>query len=110
MGKQDIIQVLTPDHSVEVSFLDEDATIGDLLASLAEDNPIYGNGFWAIVEVAMPRTSKERDTGLRRSGGLVAVLSTVCCWSWVAKGISSFSELTTIYFFFNFCTSYAYIS
>ncbi|KAF9546050.1 hypothetical protein EC957_010186 [Mortierella hygrophila] len=57
MGKQDIIQVLTPDHSVEVSFLDEDATIGDLLASLAEDNPTYGNGFWAIVEVAMPRTT-----------------------------------------------------
>ncbi|KAF8945986.1 hypothetical protein BGZ47_001547 [Haplosporangium gracile] len=57
MGKQDIIQVLTPDHSVEATFLDEDATIGDLLAALAEDNPIYGNGFWAIVEVAMPRTS-----------------------------------------------------
>ncbi|KAG0276555.1 hypothetical protein BGZ95_007390 [Linnemannia exigua] len=57
MGKQDIIQVLTPDHSIEATFLDEDATIGDLLAALAEDNPIYGNGFWAIVEVAMPRTS-----------------------------------------------------
>ncbi|KAG0210592.1 hypothetical protein BGX33_004803 [Mortierella sp. NVP41] len=57
MGKQDIIQVLTPDHSVEATFLDEDATIGDLLAALAEDNPIYGNGFWAIVEVAMPRAT-----------------------------------------------------
>ncbi|KAF9131822.1 hypothetical protein BGW39_001281 [Mortierella sp. 14UC] len=57
MGKQDIFQVLTPDHSIEATFLDEDATIGDLLAALAEDNPIYGNGFWAIVEVAMPRTS-----------------------------------------------------
>lgn len=77
MGKQDIIQVLTPDHSVEVAFLDEDATIGDLLASLAEDNPTYGNGFWAIVEVAMPRTSKERERERRRRGGFVAVLSTV---------------------------------
>ncbi|KAF9909163.1 hypothetical protein EC991_009073 [Linnemannia zychae] len=57
MGKQDIFQVLTPDHSIEATFLDEDATIGDLLAALAEDNPIYGNGFWAIVEVAMPRKS-----------------------------------------------------
>ncbi|KAF9922772.1 hypothetical protein FBU30_007121, partial [Linnemannia zychae] len=57
MGKQDIIQVLTPDHSIEATFLDEDATIGDLLDALAEDNPIYGNGFWAIVEVAMPRTT-----------------------------------------------------
>ncbi|KAG0310050.1 hypothetical protein BGZ97_012834, partial [Linnemannia gamsii] len=57
MGKQDIIQVLTPDHSVEATFLDEDATIGDLLAALSEDNPMYGNGFWAIVEVAMPRTT-----------------------------------------------------
>jgi hypothetical protein len=66
MGKQDIIQVLTPDHSVEATFLDEDATIGDLLAALSEDNPMYGNGFWAIVEVAMPRTSKERDKRRRR--------------------------------------------
>ncbi|KAG0314255.1 hypothetical protein BGZ99_008272 [Dissophora globulifera] len=55
MGKQDIIQVLTPDHSIEATFLDEDATIGDLLAALAEDSDIYGSGDWAIVEVAMPR-------------------------------------------------------
>lgn len=105
MGKQDIIQVLTPDHSVEVSFLDEDATIGDLLASLAEDNPIYGNGFWAIVEVAMPRTCKRE-----KEEDEEAVLSTVCCWSWVSKGISTSSRLTIIYFFFTFCISYAYIS
>ncbi|KAG0366943.1 hypothetical protein BGZ54_004660 [Gamsiella multidivaricata] len=55
MGKQDIIQVLTPDHSIEATFLDEDATVGDLLIALTEDNPDYGDGDWAIVEVAMPR-------------------------------------------------------
>lgn len=58
MGKQDIIQVLTPDHSVEATFLDEDATVGDLLAALAEDNPLYSSEEWAIVEVAMPRKGK----------------------------------------------------
>ncbi|KAF9106074.1 hypothetical protein BGX27_009325, partial [Mortierella sp. AM989] len=57
MGKQDIIQVLTPDHSIEATFLDEDATVGDLLAAIAEDNPVYGTGDWVIVEVAMPRKS-----------------------------------------------------
>lgn len=86
MGKQDIIQVLTPDHSVEATFLDEDATIGDLLAALSEDNPIYGNGFWAIVEVAMPRTSKERDKEGEEGIGVLAVLSTMCDWSWMTKG------------------------
>ncbi|KAF9359313.1 hypothetical protein BGX26_012598 [Mortierella sp. AD094] len=55
MGKQDIIQVLTPDHSIEATFLDEDATIGDLLAAIAEDNSVYSSGDWVIVEVAMPR-------------------------------------------------------
>ncbi|KAF9984464.1 hypothetical protein BGZ65_000349, partial [Modicella reniformis] len=55
MGKQDIIQVLTPDHSLEATFLDEDATVSDLLAALAEDNEVYGSGDWVIVEVAMPR-------------------------------------------------------
>ncbi|KAF9585106.1 hypothetical protein BGW38_003868 [Lunasporangiospora selenospora] len=55
MGKQDIIQVLTADHSVEATFLDEDATIDDLLTALAEDNPVYGTEEWAIVEVPMPR-------------------------------------------------------
>ncbi|KAF9184379.1 hypothetical protein BGZ50_003756 [Haplosporangium sp. Z 11] len=57
MGKQDIIQVLTPDHSIEATFLDEDATVGDLLAGLAEDNEMYGSEEWAIIEVAMPRNS-----------------------------------------------------
>lgn len=57
MGKQDIIQVLTPDHSVEAVFLDEEATIGHLLAALAEDNPDYGQD-WTVVEVAMPRTGR----------------------------------------------------
>ncbi|KAI8600503.1 hypothetical protein EDD21DRAFT_376993 [Dissophora ornata] len=55
MGKQDIIQVLTPDHSIEAVFLDEDATVGDLLMALADDNEVYSSGDWAIVEVAMPR-------------------------------------------------------
>jgi hypothetical protein len=58
MGKQDIIQVLTPDHSIEAIFLDEDAIVGDLLAALAEDNEAYASGDWAIVEVPMPRKSK----------------------------------------------------
>ncbi|KAG0026570.1 hypothetical protein BGZ82_009398 [Podila clonocystis] len=56
MGKQDIIQVLTPDHSVEAVFLDEEATIGHLLTALAEDNLDYGQD-WSVVEVAMPRTA-----------------------------------------------------
>jgi len=83
MGKQDIIQVLTPDHFVEATFLDEDATIGDLLAALAEDNPTYGNGFWAIVEVAMPRTSKGWGERAERVRGVYHGCSfpTVCCWS-----------------------------
>ncbi|KAF9899948.1 hypothetical protein BX616_002773, partial [Lobosporangium transversale] len=55
MGKQDIIQVLTPDHSVQATFLDEEATVRDLLTALAEDSPDYANEEWAIVEVAMPR-------------------------------------------------------
>lgn len=59
MGKQDIVQVLTPDHSIEAIFLDEDATVGDLLATLSEDNEVYGSGDWAIVEVPMPRKSKQ---------------------------------------------------
>lgn len=54
MGKQDIIQVLTPDHSVEAVFLDEEATVEHLLAALAEDNPDYSQD-WTVVEVAMPR-------------------------------------------------------
>ncbi|KAF9304280.1 hypothetical protein BGZ74_001919 [Mortierella antarctica] len=54
MGKQDIIQVLTPDHSVEAVFLDEEATIGHLLTALAEDNPDYVQD-WTVVEVVMPR-------------------------------------------------------
>jgi len=63
MGKQDIIQVLTPDHSVEAIFLDEDATVGDLLAALAEDNPLYNSEEWAIVEVAMPRKGETSRCG-----------------------------------------------
>ncbi|KAI8360387.1 hypothetical protein B0O80DRAFT_203131 [Mortierella sp. GBAus27b] len=55
MGKQDIIQVLTPDHTIETIFLDEDATISDLLSALAQDNETYGSGDWAIVEIPMPR-------------------------------------------------------
>ncbi|KAG0339661.1 hypothetical protein BG004_006718 [Podila humilis] len=56
MGKQDIVQVLTPDHSVEAVFLDEHATIDNLLTALAEDKPDYAQD-WNIVEVAMPRTA-----------------------------------------------------
>ena len=63
MGKQDIIQVLTPDHSKEATFLDEDATVGDLLTAMAIDSETYSDGHWAFVEVAMPRNSEY----LRRS-------------------------------------------
>lgn len=58
MGKQDIIQVLTPDHSREATFLDEDATVGDLLTAMAIDSETYSDGHWAFVEVAMPRSSE----------------------------------------------------
>ncbi|KAF9971048.1 hypothetical protein BGZ73_006079, partial [Actinomortierella ambigua] len=56
MGKQDFVQVLTPDHSVTATFLDEDGTVGDLLNALAEDNEVYRDE-WILIEVPMPRTS-----------------------------------------------------
>ncbi|KAF9163119.1 hypothetical protein DFQ26_002908 [Actinomortierella ambigua] len=56
MGKQDIVQVLTPDHSLTATFLDEDGTVGDLLHALGEDNEVYRDE-WILIEVPMPRTT-----------------------------------------------------
>ncbi|KAG0234469.1 hypothetical protein BGW41_001142 [Actinomortierella wolfii] len=56
MGKQDIVQVLTPDHTLTATFLDEDGTVGDLLHALGEDNEAYRDE-WILIEVPMPRTS-----------------------------------------------------